>query len=183
MTPERVVSDLLPNKHDHQEACTMVTAKTMNRTACLAVGLMLLLAAMSDAKAACTDPSGSGVDWSGCDLSNLDLSFIGLSGANLTGANLAGTRLDSAEMTGINLTNANLKLASLFYSHLGKANFTGADLTGADLTSAHLQDADLNGAGIVNLTRVGRAISAQLSDQTAADAVAHASNEPARSCL
>tara|TARA_B100000676_G_scaffold295919_1_gene335693 strand:- start:10416 stop:10667 length:252 start_codon:yes stop_codon:yes gene_type:complete len=52
-----------------------MTFKTMfGRTAFLAAAMAFSLATASEARAACDDPAGFGVDWSGCDKSPLNLS-------------------------------------------------------------------------------------------------------------
>ena len=61
-----------------------MTFKTIfGRTAFLAAALALLLTATSQARAACSDHAGPGVDWFQCDYS-----FWDLTGANLTNVNL-----------------------------------------------------------------------------------------------
>jgi uncharacterized protein YjbI with pentapeptide repeats len=84
-----------------------MTFKTIfGRTAFLAATLALFLTAASEAKAACSDTYGPGVDWSNCDKSDVYLNDVYLNDANLYGADLSYADLSGANLEGANLYGA-----------------------------------------------------------------------------
>ncbi|MBT6202958.1 MAG: pentapeptide repeat-containing protein [Rhodospirillaceae bacterium] len=96
----------LQTSNTRRRPCSMTFKTIFGRTAFLAAALALLLTATSQARAACSDHAGPGVDWFQCDYS-----FWDLTGANLSGASLTGADLTAATVSGANLTNVNLDVA------------------------------------------------------------------------
>ena len=94
----------------------MISSTFFGRTAFLAAALALLLTTASQARAACDDPAGPGVDWSGCEGHLLLPPLSNLRGANLRGATFKNSDFSrlymfSADLTGANLTNVSFGLA------------------------------------------------------------------------
>ena len=152
-----------------------MTFKTIfGRTAFLAAALALCLTAASEARAACDDPAGYGVDWSGCDKSHLNLSGHSDNAnaeSTATSADQATNEgslqltdpgvyvndpdafpdiaiLSGADLTGTNLTGANLSGVRLVGAKLTNADLTNTNLSGADLDGANLRNANLSRANL-----------------------------------
>lgn len=75
-------------------------------TSTLAAAVVLSLATITTANAACSDPAAPGVDWSGCVKKNAELVRADLSGADLGGAHLYEAKLGGANLTGADLSGA-----------------------------------------------------------------------------
>ena len=134
----------------------------MLRYLCL---ILLLISLDRSAFAACSDPSGPGVDWSECvkigikldgaDLSNANLRGLLLSGSTVTdtsfnGADLSDARFASTDLTGSDFSNANLMRTTFTTVKLTRTIFHNAKINISTATNVDATDADFSNAEISN---------------------------------
>ena len=125
--------------------------------------LIVLLAPVAPAIAACTDPPAPGVDWRRCNFDRFPLAKVDLTGATLDNAsfnwadlsgsvfaNVEGgrTRFARATLTGVDFSGANLRDADFSQADLQGASFADANLIDVRFHNAKLQGADFSGARI-----------------------------------
>jgi uncharacterized protein YjbI with pentapeptide repeats len=87
-------------------------------------------------------------DLSGKSLVLANLSHSNLSNANFSGTNLSNVNLSGADLSCTNFNGANLSNANLSDADLSYTNFNGANLSNANLSGANLSGKDLSGINL-----------------------------------
>jgi uncharacterized protein YjbI with pentapeptide repeats len=104
--------------------------------------VVVLLAAIPPAGAACTDPPGPGVDWSRCTKTRLVLK----------GQALKDVRLEKAVLVGVDFGSSDLRNGNFAGSEMNHSSFKNARLDGARFEKAFAVRVDFAGAQFIQAT-------------------------------
>tara|TARA_B100000686_G_C16126334_1_gene635143 strand:+ start:38 stop:562 length:525 start_codon:yes stop_codon:yes gene_type:complete len=105
---------------------------------------------ITNAKSACDDPPGDGVDYSGCAFSDgQDLTGTYMPNSNLSFTGFIKVIFDKSIMMNSTLANGNYPESSFIRANLYETNFEGGSFEKTNFTSANLTRANFKASSLI----------------------------------